>query len=185
VSRPILTTATAGFPASDAWWLSQVYNPLAFLFSTFIPPAVKAADTSRLNTTTPTDDPDLSVTVAANTTYLVEGLILYTSPSVAPDLKFNLNAPTGATGYWTLLAPSSTSTADPDVIRTIATPPGATTRSYGVSTAATVFGAVLRGTVITSSTAGAVTVQWSQFALDASNAITLKAGSSLRLIVAQ
>lgn len=185
MSRPVLTTATAGFPASDAWWLSQVYNPLAFLFNTFIPPAVKAADTSRLNTTTSADDPDLTITVAANTTYLVEGFILYTSPSVAPDLKFNLNAPSGATGYWTLLAPSSTSTADPDALRTIASPPGATTRSYGVSTASNVFGAVLRGSVITSATAGAVTVQWAQFTADATNATILKAGSWLRLIVAQ
>jgi hypothetical protein len=168
MSRPALATATAGFPASDAWWLSQVYNPIAFLFNTFIPPAV-----------------NLTITVAANTTYLVEGFILYTSASVGPDLKFNLNAPSGATGYWTLLGPSSTSTADPDALRTIASPPGATTRSYGVSTASNVFGAVLRGSVITSATAGAVTVQWAQFTADATNATILKAGSWLRLIVAQ
>lgn len=32
-ARPAITQAVAGFPASDAWWLAQVYNPLNYLFN--------------------------------------------------------------------------------------------------------------------------------------------------------
>jgi hypothetical protein len=183
VSRPAITPAVAGSPASDAWWLSQVYNPLNYLYGMFPVPAVKAADTSRASTITTTDDPDLTLPVLANSTYLFEAFIAYTSAAVTGDFKLNFNAPTGATGYWNGIGPSTASVADPDSVRVIATVPGATSRTYGVPLASNVFGLNVRGSVITSTTAGSLTAQWAQATSDA-NATVVKAGSWLRLILA-
>lgn len=54
-ARPAITQAVAGFPASDAWWLAQVYNPLTYLFN-YSPQVVSyTAITANSSTTTTTE----------------------------------------------------------------------------------------------------------------------------------
>ncbi|MFL5910546.1 MAG: hypothetical protein ACJ768_08285 [Gaiellaceae bacterium] len=54
-TRPAITQAVAGFPASDAWWLAQVYNPLTYLFN-YAPQVLSyTAITANSSTTTTTE----------------------------------------------------------------------------------------------------------------------------------
>ncbi|MER6064823.1 hypothetical protein ABT167_27350 [Streptomyces sp. NPDC001792] len=51
MTRPSLAQATAGFPASDAWWNAQVYGPLNWLYgqggdeAPWVTPALNASYT--------------------------------------------------------------------------------------------------------------------------------------------
>ncbi|MEV5953722.1 hypothetical protein AB0M11_08085 [Streptomyces sp. NPDC051987] len=54
-TRPAITQAVAGFPASDAWWLAQVYNPLVYLYN-YTPQVLSyTAITANTSTTTTTE----------------------------------------------------------------------------------------------------------------------------------
>jgi hypothetical protein len=54
-TRPSITQAVAGFPASDAWWLSQVYNPLNYLYNYGVQVLSYTAITANTSTTTSTE----------------------------------------------------------------------------------------------------------------------------------
>jgi hypothetical protein len=53
-TRPALTQATAGFPASDAWWNAQVYSPLNYLYGIVTPASGQIEDTTSRTTTSTT-----------------------------------------------------------------------------------------------------------------------------------
>lgn len=55
MARPAITPATAGFPASDAWWLAQVYNPLNWLYNNTPQVVSYTAITANTSTTTTTE----------------------------------------------------------------------------------------------------------------------------------
>jgi hypothetical protein len=62
--------------------------------------AIKAVDTGRASNTSPTADPELSLAVAANSTYTYDLLIHYNGgTNGASDGQFGLSAPAGATGF--------------------------------------------------------------------------------------
>lgn len=139
----------------------------------------KSADTSRANVTTISPDPDLSMPLLANAQYAFDGLLLYTSPSQTPDLLLALEAPAGAVGFWTVGAPTSGTTSDPDTIRVIASDLNAG-RVYGVPTVNQSIGAQLTGFITMGGTAGNLNVSWAQNTSSASATI-FKAGSWLRV----
>lgn len=181
MTRPAITTATAGFPGSAAWWKAQVYDPINWLYGMQPLVAYKTADTSVTSNTTVAADPHLSVTAVANTNYRLEGFLLLTSAAAAAgSLKMDINGPSGISGYWSAVGPGGSSTADPDSVRTIATTIPGTTRSYGVSTAGGVYGLPVTGFVSLAATAGSVFIEWAQLTSSAT-AVTLKAGSWMSL----
>lgn len=57
--------------------------------------ATKTGNTSRASTTTSADDPDITVTVAANSTYEFQ-LILKFEGATGGDMKYQINTPGGA-----------------------------------------------------------------------------------------
>jgi hypothetical protein len=128
--------------------------------------ARKTADTQISSNTTVSDDPHLTIAVAANTVYELTGVLFISSTVTTGDFKMDINGPSGVAGNWTVIGPSTGSTTDPDTVRTIATAIGTGTRSYGIPTTGTIYGLELKGMVETSATAGNITVQWAQATSD-------------------
>lgn len=65
MSRPSITPATAGFPASDAWWLAQVYNPINWLYNNT--PQVVSYTAINANTATTTTTEAVAITTPSIT----------------------------------------------------------------------------------------------------------------------
>lgn len=61
--------------------------------------ASKSADQSISNNNTLFDDADLQISLEANSTYLIDGFLIFLSPAAA-DIKFSIKAIAGATSYW-------------------------------------------------------------------------------------
>lgn len=181
MTAPALAQATAGFPGSAAWWKAQVYDPLTYLYGQLPKTAVKSADTTVTNSTTVVFDSDLTIPLAANTTYTLEGFLLITCATAGVGgYKMNLPVPSGTTGYWVAVGPSSGTTADPDNVRTIATLLGGTTRSYGVSVGSSLTALTVTGYITTGSTAGSLQLSWAQLTANAAG-MTLKQYSWLKI----
>lgn len=68
---------------------------------------------SRASTTTITDDPALTVPIAANEELIIRGEVVWKSASVTPDLKFTVNGPASPTEVtvWAVGAASEGTTA--------------------------------------------------------------------------
>lgn len=143
--------------------------------------AWKTADTSRDTTTTRTADPHLTVSVAANARYLINGTLFYTATATA-DLSIAWSAPTGATGVWTAFCTGTGATTTDPVgyqVRTDARTDltqGHTCAGLGSPNPVAV---LLGGHVETSSTAGTLALVWAQAASGAI-ATTLMEGSWVR-----
>ncbi|MGW2497285.1 collagen-like triple helix repeat-containing protein [Streptomyces pseudogriseolus] len=121
---------------------------------------VKTADTSRASTITPAADPHLALTVAANATYIVEAVGVWTSGG--GGFRVDWTAPSGASMVWT----------DND---------GAGSAALGDDlTFAATTGTTFQGALITGSTAGTLTLRWAQNTSNTA-ATVLKAGCYLRL----
>ncbi|MET9126908.1 hypothetical protein [Streptomyces sp. NPDC004528] len=118
----------------------------------------KASDTAITSNATPASDPHLTMSVAVGT-YDVECVAVWTTGG--GGLKATWSAPSGSTMVWT----------DNDGVG-VATPTG--TVSFTSTT-----GTTLKGTLVVT-TAGNLTLQWSQSSSNAS-ATTMKAGASLKL----
>lgn len=137
--------------------------------------AVKTATESVVSSTTLQDDDDLSVTVAANASYIIELMLSYDGLA-ASDLKTSLTLPAGATIVGAVQAMAQTAAATTDDFSagwTGAINPGC----LGAGTAAAMFG---RGLLTVAGTGGLVTLQWAQLA-SAATAVRLFAGSYLFL----
>lgn len=141
--------------------------------------ALKPSSTARASTTTVTPDPHLLIPVSANATYIVEGWILSSSAGTHDgDLKCTVAGPTGASGRWNLIMPSTTAAADPDAVRVASAAIGGTLAVGQPGT--NLYGGTLTGTLITDSTAGSCSFTWSQQTSSA-NATTIEVNSWLRL----
>lgn len=75
----------------------------------------KLTSTSVVNSTIVTNDNHLFVTVAANSTYELSGLLRYTAAAGSPGLKFTFSGPSGTTLAWSALALPMGSTSQSDV----------------------------------------------------------------------
>lgn len=136
--------------------------------------ASKGADTARTSTTTLAADPDLSVTLAANSVYIVGLLLLYKGGTTgSSDLKFSWSLPSAATlageymGIFNPIGLISTPITGSSVTVTYTNGTG---NSYPVT---------IEATVTTSSTAGTFALTWAQNT-SSGTATTLMAGSNLR-----
>ena len=124
----------------------------------FVPiAAVKTADTARASTTTMTADPDLTMTLAANSSYQITGELFYDGAASAADMKCTFIVPASTTGTWhpSRVNPSlqgiySTPQAWTDTIQNSTTGIG-TLQVVGVS-----------GLLITAGSAGTFALSWAQ-----------------------
>ncbi len=142
--------------------------------------AYKPSTTSRVNTTTPTDDPDLFVPVGINEIHSVNLYLLLTAASVGVNISTQFTTPTGGTFYWGgELAFGSFSAWNPN--GTGGSNPVLTTTgnaASGVGTASPI-GLHIIGLYVGGANAGNLKFQWAQNTLDASNSISVLASSSI------
>jgi hypothetical protein len=150
-----LATSTKGAASGVAPLDSTSNVPIANLPS-FV--AVKSADQSITSNATNFADADLKLAVAASAKYLVTAPLVWTNGAGGFGVAFT--GPSGSTMTWT----------DND---------GGGIAAMGTkSTFQTSKGAAMTGVLVTSATAGTLTVTWSQSVSDAS-ATVLKKGSAL------
>ncbi|MGW1892151.1 hypothetical protein ACWCP6_18105 [Streptomyces sp. NPDC002004] len=179
-TRPALTQATAGLPASAAWWKAQVYDPLNYLYGQLPLEAYKTNDTTTTSATMATD-PDLQVTLAANSVYRVEIYMHYAALDAA-RFKTQWLVPASASGVRSCIGP------DQGVILSSTSAGGtgrwgvhaySTTATYGTRDHATNQCVAIEESVITTTTGGTLALQWCQATANAT-ATKLAAGSYIR-----
>lgn len=130
---------------------------LASVMQGAIPLAViKAADESVTSSTTLQNDDELLLSVAANASYLFFCYLDYEGAS-AGDLKISWSVPTSATLRFAQIGQTAASAAT-----TSATGIESTAYSFGADAAATLNALLMHGTLLTSSTAGTLQLQWAQ-----------------------
>jgi hypothetical protein len=143
--------------------------------------AYKAGNTARTSTTTPSLDPDLQVSVAANAVYEVRASIGYQSNNSNEGIKFDFALPSGTMGY-TVAKPVQVTVAfgggtydfNTTVSDTAGTPDTATTDS------ATNYGLQVMGTLQTGGTPGTFGFKWAQSS-SSGTALNVLANSYLTL----
>lgn len=187
------TTASLGFisPSGIARWRIGLRGGSADQFSvdgsgnistTGIGEVVfarKAGDTSRLNTTAQVADPDLVLAVQANATYEVSGMLNFDGSSTG-DYAQNFTGPAGATLTVNTLGQGTGATGQEGTVFTGRSALG-TARSFGCTSAATIFTIQISGVLVVGGTAGSLTLNWAQNALDAVVPTILRANSSITL----
>lgn len=161
------------------YWAGSAWVPWPERYS-----AVKPSSTARTSTTTRTADPHLTLTLRANVSYTLSGLLILSSAAnAAGDFNMDFAFPGNAVVHWGGVGPNNTITSgsfiggefqaqsNQTVSPTGATPYGATTVPNTV---------LLSGYIAVGATAGSLTLQWAQQTSNA-NATTLITGSWLRL----
>ncbi len=147
--------------------------------------AQKGSTLSKALTTTVTSDPDLTLPVDANTRYKFE-FILLVSGDASGDAKYRLSHPTNTTISWSVIGPGSSLGAAVGeggmqgicVVNTTATTSGDIV--VGCSSTSIVSLHWIRGSLVTSSTAGSLVLQWAQ-GTSHSNGTELRQGSFMVL----
>lgn len=135
----------------------------------------KSADQSISNSTTPTNDTELSFAIAANETYIVGVWLGTYAANNTPHIQYNFTAPSGATIIW---SPGSFyASSGGGAIATYATANTSLTGYVDSNNRA----AMMFGTIANGATAGNVNLQWCQFTSSAT-ATTVKAGSYIYAI---
>lgn len=141
---------------------------------------IKEDDTERESTTTATADPDLYIgAYEMYSAYLVDALILVDNAAFAGGLKIGLYGPTDATGMYSveyLEGKSGTS----DSVMPIKGNVVGTAESIDEDNLSTTNIIKIVGSVLLSSTTGAVGIAWSQNTADTST-LTVKTGSYIKL----
>jgi hypothetical protein len=138
--------------------------------------ATKTGNTSRTSTTVVADDPDITVTVAANSTYEFL-LVMQYEGATAGDLKYNVNCPGGATLYTAEMSLSLAAASGTD---DVLLPHGASTDYTAGALGAGVTCANLIHGQLVITTGGVVKLQWAQ-AASSGTATIMKAGTFLLL----
>lgn len=128
--------------------------------------AIKTADTSRANTAAAAPDPQLQLSLSANATYAISGLIVYgNSPNGGIGMDFDGPVPTD--GWWLGVLPSTAATTPTSPVR-VSAARAEEARSYGWvdNGSGTPFGTAITGLITTTS---AITYRflWAQAASDA------------------
>lgn len=141
--------------------------------------ATKSVDTARASTTTLAADPHLVLPVLANAVYDLDGYIEYDGNfGGSGDLKLDWTVPAGTTMRWAPRSNASGDTTQKFSSGSVAYNLAVSAGTYGVGTTRNSLSP--RGWVITSGTAGNLTLRWAQ---NSSNAVatTLYANSWVRL----
>lgn len=140
------------------------------LAAAVIPTKVRKAINEQVtNSTTPQSDDELRLVLAANSTYIVEGVIFATSTSATPDILIRLSAPTGS-----LLNVGYTTATDEEMLTNEVT-------SARIALQANTPRSIhFTGTVKTSGTAGDLIIKWAQATANAAPT-TVMQGSYLKV----
>ena len=140
----------------------------------FVPlAAVKTSDTARASTTTLTADPDLTFSVAANSTYFVELVLIYTGASGTNFFQWDFNMPASATYVYSFVYQNSAGTTN------VQQQNGGTSAAWANTTGVGNFQSMeIKGTLTTVGTAGTFALTWAQHSSGATNT-TLRAGSQM------
>ncbi|MFJ8163808.1 hypothetical protein ACIRBY_23175 [Streptomyces sp. NPDC096136] len=156
----------------------------AGLLTSMLPaPVVKPADELRTSTTTNSGDAHLLVPAAANATYLVTGMLLY-SARTDTDIKIGWTGPAGSSMDWIAHSQSQDGTGgiaaagvvvDKQSIGATSFPLG----GFGAENT-TIMTAPLWGRLVTSATAGTLQLNWAQRVTNATSSI-MRAGSWILL----
>jgi hypothetical protein len=137
------------------------------------------------NSTTLADVTDLSVSVAANVTYELRGLLLYSAATTA-DLKIGFSTPAGVTGQWTALGMQNGATANTNTTARWQSQNDYTETNQlgavgvGITSTSTRCTALISGIVIVSSTAGTFQLRAAQQVADSSD-LAIGVGSFITL----
>lgn len=141
--------------------------------------AYRTADsTPKSSDTTLANDTQLTLAVAANATYTLRGLLGLIGPTTA-DIKIKWSGPTGASLDWSGIGQDSTLAGGTGTVNTVRQVIGDTV-AYGTITGSVPVAVVLDGFLVTSGTAGSLTLQWAQNTSTAGNSI-IKAASYFTL----
>ncbi len=132
--------------------------------------AFKTSDESVTSSTTLQDDDDLTVTLAANTTYRIEMLVIVVTASGTPGLKMAMNEPDGTYGI--------SGTYSEGISGTTLSMATGLTEITGIGSSYPVY-ISLDGVAQTGGTGGAFTFQWAQNTSNAT-AVYVKAGSWIK-----
>lgn len=139
----------------------------------------KTADTSR-STTSASADPELQLTVEANATYLVTGVLHCSNTTAVDDIAIDFSAPSGADGTWAGVGLAINAASDSGSAR-FASQAVTSSKSYGTSngggTAPTPV--LINGMLITGSSSGTYSLDWAQNS--ATGTLTVYQDSWLRL----
>ncbi|MGJ5895157.1 hypothetical protein ACSCBZ_24855 [Streptomyces niveiscabiei] len=141
--------------------------------------AYKSADESVSNATLQDDD-HLFVSLAANATYLIDGLFIYTGQTFAAgpgDLRAVWSIPAGSTLRWSRNGPSQNAATGMDIVST----DESTVRLLGTFGGGTDVSAHPKGRITTAGTAGLLRLRWAQGTTNAAQATIMRAGSWLRV----
>lgn len=162
----------------------EVYRGGAWVPAAFSRTAVKATNTARTLTTTPTDDPELQISgCQSGFTYLLEANIIFTGDT-GVDLTHRFGGPTISAGsiYWWNVPPTATlSNVTPMAMGSlgglVALP--STTIAAGATGSTTRSMSIMRG-LFTTSGSGTFTLQWAQ-SVSSALPTTVLAGSYLQV----
>jgi hypothetical protein len=138
--------------------------------------------TSRANTTTPTADPDLQVSAAANRIYKIDCNVLYTGgASNSTKFKFTLAGPSGSELDWYIpaYADAAASTSGWVFNATSYFATTYTVDTFGTASTSAV-GLAIYGTAYIAGTAGTVSFNWAQ---GISSATTCRVWSGSHLVL--
>lgn len=163
--------------ASDLQAIVTEINNMQATFPTIFTGRL-AADTTGNATSTPADITGLSFSAAANTAYWIDAMVYFTAPT-ANDFLLSASAPSGATFRGQPLSAILTASSDDATPRL-----GVGTAASGALLAAgglgsTEMGVRLKGTLITSSTAGTYKLQHCVNVVSGGGASIVKARSSM------
>ena len=141
--------------------------------------AYKAGGTSRSSTTTPSLDPDLQVSVAANAVYEVRASVGYQSNNSSEGIKFDFALPSGSMGY-TVSLPTvdAGGFSGSDITTTINGNAG--TPNTSTTDSGTDYGLQFMGTLQTGGTPGTFGFKWSQSS-SSGTGLNVRANSYLTL----
>lgn len=143
--------------------------------------AYKTAGEVVNNSTSLQNDDHLAVAVSASTIYAVEGVFIYNAANTTGDIKLNFTAPSGATLQAVYFGLTTATTGASDSMQFGATAGGDLVGvSAGFGSYNGTLAVLLMGTLIVSTTAGTLQLQWAQNSLSATNT-TMLTGSRLLL----
>jgi hypothetical protein len=140
----------------------------------------KLTDTGPRVNNTMTADPDLfTPELDANSSWILDGWLLWSCADVTPDIKFDITGPAGGDVRWSIYAQGTS------VTSTVGSPDfGVQTGGLGADISRGTINGTLSGIVMgyvtIGATAGAIQLNWAQNTTNA-NGVTLLEGSWIRL----
>jgi len=139
----------------------------------------KSADESVTNSAVLQDDDELTLSLPADSRWVVRAVLFALAASNTPDIQFQLTGPAGATAVIGKHGLDTGSTSTAGTPRYTGNQAFSSNANNALMTSATMI--VIEGTVVIGATAGAVTLQWAQSSATVGESITVKAGSYMML----